>query len=75
MIRRKPRDMSGTARCGTCGDRAVHEAGPGSPLVIHHLPGCDERTEIEILRRDTRVGDWCIEYDDEGVPIRMRWCP
>lgn len=39
---RKPRDMSGSAYCSECGARAVHERGPGTPLVIDHLAGCSE---------------------------------
>ena len=39
---RKVRDMSGTARCGVCGVEAVHERGPGTPLVIRHEPDCTE---------------------------------
>lgn len=37
---RKVRDMSGTARCGVCGVEAVHERGPGTPLVIRHKADC-----------------------------------
>lgn len=39
---RKVRDMSGTARCGVCGVEAVHERGPGTPLVIRHESDCTE---------------------------------
>ena len=39
---RKIRDMSGTARCGVCNVEAVHERGPGTPLVIRHKPDCAE---------------------------------
>lgn len=42
MSRRKPRDMSGTAYCSLCKVPAVHERGPGTPLVIRHLPSCPE---------------------------------
>ena len=38
----KVRDMSGTARCGVCGVEAVHERGPGTPLVIRHKSDCTE---------------------------------
>ena len=34
------RDMSGSAYCIDCGVRAVHERGPGSPLVIRHISDC-----------------------------------
>lgn len=40
MTRRKPRDMSGTAYCSFCQVRAVHERGPGTPLIIRHLSTC-----------------------------------
>ena len=39
---RKVRDMTGTAYCGVCGVGAVHERGPGTPLVIRHKPDCAE---------------------------------
>ena len=39
---KKPRDMTGTAFCLDCGARAVHERGPGTPLVIRHKTDCPE---------------------------------
>lgn len=37
---KKPRDMTGTVKCLDCPATAVHERGPGTPLVIRHEPGC-----------------------------------
>lgn len=39
---RKPKDMTGTARCGVCAEEATHERGPGSPLSIRHKLWCSE---------------------------------
>lgn len=44
---REPRDMSYTARCMDCDVYAVHERGPGTPLVIRHLPDCPNRRPKE----------------------------
>ena len=47
MSKPKPRDMSGTIRCSVCGAEAVHERGPGTPLVIRHKPDCPERVPAQ----------------------------
>lgn len=44
---RRVRDMTGTAFCLDCGVFAVHERGPGSPLVIRHLPTCPQNPAKE----------------------------
>jgi hypothetical protein len=43
----KRRDMSGTAKCLDCGAEAVHERGPGTPLVIFHHDGCPSLAKSE----------------------------
>lgn len=48
MTRPKPKDMSGTARCMDCLQKAVHERGPGTPLVIHHLPDCPQELKRQL---------------------------
>jgi len=56
----KPRDMTGSAYCTDCGVRAVHERGPGTPLVIRHKADCPNspataqggQTDDERLERD-----------------------
>lgn len=54
MTRRGRPDMTGSAWCAECKVEAVHERGPGSPLVILHdarcpdgLPGGHEHSWVE----------------------------
>lgn len=57
------RDMSGTAYCLDCRQRAEHERGPGSPLSIKHLDGCPQNEEprkhelrIDVVEPSRRTG-------------------
>lgn len=49
---KKPRDMTGTVKCLDCPATAVHERGPGTPLVLRHDADCPNHVSRHICKVD-----------------------
>lgn len=59
MTRKGVRDLSGTARCGTCGVYAHYEGEIGrSPLSIRHAPSC---STLANSNRTSKIADITVD--------------
>lgn len=65
---KKPRDMSGSVRCGECGAPATHERGPGSPLSIRrHERHCSEHPDLSDIQWANRLGKTMVVKTNKEV--------
>jgi hypothetical protein len=49
-------DLTGTACCLECGASAVHERGPGTPLILRHAVDCSPCPSGNRTGRPTQEG-------------------